>query len=158
MKRVIILLVTVVLICAACQMPPSTPAPTLSPSPTSIPVSTPSPYSYEEEIAAKGILAIKKQVANPDAMEVYKIAYYYDRNGNKDLHINYDCTVEDRTGKLVRTYYQVMNSYEFSYLGTADDELDVAAFEDPGHVGLAFKYGTELDVERVMGLYREWFK
>lgn len=125
MKKLSIFVVFILILCSGCQIgnlkltlenatatptmtiTPPTPSPTEIP--TSIPTPTPSPKpSSDEIVAAKGILAIKTLLKNPESLQINGIKIW------SGIGVYFDVSAQNGFGGMNRQMYFAMDNVEDS--------------------------------------------
>lgn len=125
------------------------PTPMLTQNPTQISMPSPSPTpenSMLEKVAARGILALKKVLKNPDSLQVHEIT----GQSNLDETWAYmDISAQNGFGGMNREIYHVSTSNEAEALGWTDNTYQVTLYKTDATYGMI---GDEVSIDLVMSL------
>jgi hypothetical protein len=130
--------------------PIPTSTPTLAPTPS--PIQTLQPYTREEQLAAKGILALKKTLKNPDSLQIHEVTHWTDEQIIGEFVDEIDCSAQNGYGGMDRTNYIFTTNKSILSLhsdGWWDDEYGLSIFTVSSAI-----VGNKLDIDRILEIVK----
>lgn len=103
----------------------------------------------EEETAARGMLALKKVLKKPAALQIHQITGFTYKN---QTIVYIDFSAQNDFGGMKKTYFYVSTSSDHENLGWTDAEYSVTLYDASYSIGKFGMIGDPVDVQTVTAI------